>query len=244
MSYDNENEVNIELQERIKSIKNIGYFAYTSFSCTTIICTAITACVMMLAIALLGEWYDTKWIALGAFFGLAVIIIFIILLYNYCRKQHFVECENGKNILIVGGFRRFRKYYVNNRCYVIKNGQAQKIKYKKRDSIRLLFSEMKKCEIVKKVENSKEIFSIKRKVKEDALSLALGGGLPAKYGTMTFVNGKFKKGRYTSTIKMNYTLHFRVVKCGIKYNDIVPQSILNLFKKDVVNEEFSETTND
>jgi len=231
MPDDNNSEESIELQEHIKSIKNIGYFAYTSFSSTTIICTAITACVMMLAIAFLGEWYDTKWIALGAFLGLAVIIISIILLYNYCRKQYFVECENGKNILIVGGFRRFRKYYVNNRCYVIKKGQAKKIKYKKRDSIRLLFSEMKKCEIVKKVENNQEIFAVKRKVKEDALSLALGGGLPAKYGEMTFIDGKFKKGRYTSTIKMSYTLHFRVVKYDIKCNDVVPQSILNLFEK-------------
>lgn len=244
MSNDNKNEETIELQERIKSIKNICYFAYTSFSRTTIICTAITACVMMLAIAFLGEWYDTKWIALGAFFGLAVIIIFIILLYNFCRKQYFVECENGKIILIVGGFRRFRKYYVNNRCYVIKNGQAQKIKYKKRDSIRLLFSEMKKCEIVKTERDNKEIFSIKRKVKEDAISLALGGGLPAKYGEMTFVDGEFKKGRFASTIKMNYTLHFRVIKNDIKYKDIVPKSILNLLKKDVINEELSEMTND
>ena len=231
MSNDNYGEENIESQERLKSIKNIGYFAYTNFSITTIICTAITACVMMLAIAFLGEWYDTKWIALGAFFGLAVIIISIILLYNYCRKQFFIECENGKNILIVGGFRRFRKYYVNNCCYVINKGQAKKIKYKKRDNIRVLFSEMKKCEIVKKVENNKEIFSIKRKVEDDALSLGLGGGLPAKYRAMTFVDGKFKKGCYTSTIKMNYTLYFRVVKYDIKCKDIVPQSILNLFKK-------------
>lgn len=230
MTNDN-NEENIELQERIKSIKNIGYFAYTNFSSTTIICTAITTCVMMLAIAFLGEWYNTKWIALGAFFGLAVIIISIILLYNYCRIQYFVECENGKNILIVGGFHRFRKYYINNRCYVIKKGQAQKIKYKKRDNIKLLFSEMKKSELIKKVVNNKEIFSIKQKIKEDALSLALGGGLPAKYGEMTFVDGKFRKGCYTSTIKMNYTLHFRVVKCDIKCNDFVPQIILKILEE-------------
>ena len=192
MQNDNINEENAELRERIKSIKNIGYFVYTSFSSTTIICTAVTACVMMLAIAFLGEWYNTKWIELGAFFGVAVIIISIILLYNYGKKQYWVECENGKNILITGGFHRSRKYYVNNCCYVIKKGQAHKIKYKKRDSIRLLFSEMKKCELDKNVVKNKEFFSIKRKIKEDSLTLALGGGLPAKYGEMTFVDGKFK----------------------------------------------------
>lgn len=229
MQNDNLNEENAELRERIKSIKNIGYFIYTSFSSTTIICTAVAACVMMPSIAFLGEWYNTKWIELGAFFGVAVIIISIILLYNYCKKQYIIECENGKNILIAGGFRRFRKYYVNNSCYVIKKGQAHKIKYKKRDSIRLLFSEMKKCDLVKKVSENKEIFSIEQKIKEDPLTLALGGGGPAKYGEMTFVDGKFKKGRYTSTIKMTYDLHFKVIKYDIKCNDIVPQSILNLF---------------
>lgn len=230
MQNNNINEENAELRERIKLIKNIGYFIYTSFSSTTLICTAVTACVMMLAIAFLGEWYNTKWIALGSFFGLAVIIISIILLYNYCKKQYLVECENGKNILIIGGFRRFRKYYVNNCCYAIKKGQAHKIRYKKRDSIRLLFSEMKKCEIVKNAVKNKEVFCIKRKIKEDSLTLALGGGLPEKYGEMTFADGKFKKGRYTSTIKINYTLYFKVIKDDIKYTDIVPQSILNLFE--------------
>lgn len=244
MSTDNNIEINNELKERIKSIKNIGYFIYTSFSSTTIICTAITTIVMLFAIAFLGEWYNTKWIALGAFFGLAVIIISVIVLYNYFKKQYLVELQNGKSILIVGGFRRFRRYYFNNGCYTIKKGQAHKITPKKRETVKLLFSEIRKCEIIKKAEKNKEIYSIKRKVKEDALSLALGGGLPAKYAEMTFVDGKFKKGSYTSTIKMNYTLHFRVVKYDIKYNDIVPQSILNLFKKDVVHEEFSETTND
>lgn len=231
MTNDSSNEENTELREHIESIKNIGYFVYTNFSSTTIICTAVTACVMMLAIAFLGKWYDTKWIGLGAFFGLAVIIISTILLYNYCRKQYLVELKSGKNILVAGGFRRFRKYYVNNCCYIIKKGQAHKIKYKKRDNIKLLFSEMKKCETVKKTENNKEIFSVKRKVKEDALSLALGDGLPAKYGEMTFVDGRFKKGRYASTIKMNYTLHFRVIKYDIKCTDIIPASILSIIEK-------------
>lgn len=231
MPNDNYNEENAELREQLKSIKNISYFVYTNFSSTTMICTAVTACVMTLAIAFLGEWHNTKWIALGAFFGLAVIIISIILIYNYCKKQFFIECENGKNILIVGGFRRFRKYYVNNCCYVVRKGQAHKIKYKKRDSVRLLFSEMKKCDLVRKVSGNKEIFSIQRKIKEDSLSLAIGGGLPAKYSEMTFIDGKFKKGYFTSTIKMSYSLHFKVIKDDVKYTDIVPQSILNLVEK-------------
>lgn len=226
------NEENAELRERIKSIKNIGYFVYTSFSSTTIICTAVTACVMMSAVAFLGEWYNEKWIGIAGFFGLAIIIISIIALYNYCKKQYLMELPNGKSILIVGGFRRFRKYYVNNTCYAIKEGQAHKITAKKRETVKLLFSEIKKCDLVKKVVKNKEIYSIKRKTEEDPLTLALGGGLPAKYADMTFVDGKFKKGRYTSTIKMNYDLHFIVTKYDINCNDIVPQCILDLFKKE------------
>lgn len=229
MSNDNNNEENIELQERIMSIKNIGYFVYT-WHRRIIICTALTAIVGMFAIAFLGEWYNTKLIALGGFLGLAVIIISIALLHIFYRKQYFIENENGKTILVVGGFRRFRKYYVNNRCYKIKKGQAIKIKYKKRDSIKTLFSAMKKAEIVKNELGNKEVFSIKQKNKEDALSLALGGGLPAKYGEMIFIDGKFKNGFYTSTSTMSYALHFRVAKDNVKCKDIVPHSILKLIE--------------
>ncbi len=229
MSNDNNDEENIELQERIMSIKNIGYFVYT-WHRRIIICTALTAIVGMFAIAFLGEWYNTKLIALGGFLGLAVIIISIALLHIFYRKQYFIENENGKTILVVGGFRRFRKYYVNNRCYKIKKGQAIKIKYKKRDSIKTLFSAMKKAEIVKNELGNKEVFSIKQKNKEDALSLALGGGLPAKYGEMIFIDGKFKNGFYTSTSTMSYALHFRVAKDNVKCKDIVPHSILKLIE--------------
>lgn len=229
MANDNNNEEITELQEHIGSIKNIGYFVYT-WHRRIIICTALTAIVGMFAIAFLGEWYNTKLIALGGFLGLAVIIISIALLHIFYRKQYFIENENGKTILVVGGFRRFRKYYVNNRCYKIKKGQAIKIKYKKRDSIKTLFSAMKKAEIVKNELGNKEVFSIKQKNKEDALSLALGGGKPAKYGEMVFVGGKFKNGFYASTITMGYSLHFRIVQYDIKINDIVPTSILDLIE--------------
>ena len=229
MSNDNNDEENIELQERIMSIKNIGYFVYT-WHRRIIICTALTAVVGMFAIAFLGEWYNTKLIALGGFLGVAVIIILIALLHIFYRKQFLIECENGKIILVIGGFRRFRKYYVNNRCYKIKKGQALKIKYKKIDSIKTLFSAMKKAEIVKNELGNKEVFSIKQKNKEDALSLALGGGLPAKYGEMIFIDGKFKNGFYTSTSTMSYALHFRVAKDNVKCKDIVPHSILKLIE--------------
>lgn len=229
MSDCNNNDENAELQERIKSIKNIGYFVYT-WHRRIIICTAITAVVMMLAIAFLMEWHYTTIIALGAFFGVAVIIISIALLHIYYRKQYLIE-YNGKTILVAGGFRRFRKYYVNNSCYKIKNGQAVKIKYKKIDSIKILFSEMKKAEILKTVRGNKEVFSIKQKIKEDSLTVALGGGGPVKYGEMTFIDGKFKSGNYASTSSMSYTLHFKILKDGIKCADIVPLIILNLLVK-------------
>ncbi len=229
MSNGNDNEENIELQERIMSIKNIGYFVYT-WHRRIIICTALTAVVGMFAIAFLGEWYNTKLIALGGFLGVAVIIILIALLHIFYRKQFLIECENGKIILVIGGFRRFRKYYVNNRCYKIKKGQALKIKYKKIDSIKTLFSAMKKAEIVKNELGNKEVFSIKQKNKEDALSLALGGGLPAKYGEMIFIDRKLKNGFYTSTSTMSYALHYKVINYDINFNDFIPSSILNLIK--------------
>lgn len=228
MSYDNSNEENTELQERIMSIKSISYFVYT-WHRRIIICTSLTAVVGIFAIAFLGEWYNTKLIALGGFFGVAIIIISIALLHTFYRKQYFIE-YNGKTILVVGGFRCFRKYYVNNSCYIVKKGQAVKIKYKKRDSFKTLFSAMKKAEIQKTVRGNKEVFSIKRKIKEDSLTLALGGGCPEKYGEMTFVEGKFKSGHYASTSSMSYTLHYKVVKDNINCNDIIPRSILNLFK--------------
>lgn len=223
-------EDNNELQERINSIKNISYFVYT-WHRRIIICTALTALAGIFAIAFLGEWYNTKLIGIGAFSGIAVIIISIAFLHIYFRKQYLLESDNGKTILVTGGFRRFRKFYVHNLCYKIKNGQALKIKYKKIDNIKILFSAMKKAETVKETFGNKEIFSIKQKHKEDAISLALGGGLPAKYGVMTFIDGKLKNGGYTSTSTMSYALHFRVLKNNVRCQDILPPDILKLIEK-------------
>ena len=223
-------EDNNELQERINSIKNISYFVYT-WHRRIIICTVLTALAGIFAIAFLGEWYNTKLIAIGAFSGVAVIIISIAFLHIYFRKQYFLESDNGKTILVVGGFRRFRKFYVHNSCYKIKNRQALKIKYKKIDNIKILFSAMKKAETVKETFGNKEIFSIKQKHKEDAISLALGGGLPAKYGVMTFIDGKLKNGGYTSTSTMSYALHFRVLKDNVRCQDILPPDTLNWLEK-------------
>ena len=228
MANDNNNEEITELQEHIGSIKNIGYFIYT-WHRTIIICTIIAAIVGTLAIAFLGEWYNRKFIELGSILGVAVIIISIALIHIYCRKQYFIECENGKIILIVGGFRRFHKYYIDNSCYVIKKGQPLEIKSKERDSIKILFSEMTNAEVVKTKLGNQEKFSIKQE-KEDSLTIGLGRGKPAKYGEMVFVGGKFKNGFYASTITMGYSLHFRIVQYDIKINDIVPTSILDLIE--------------
>lgn len=228
MSDSNDNDEDIELQERIKPIKNISYFVYT-WHLGIIICTAIAAVVMMLAIAFLGEWYKTKIIILGALFGVAVIIISITFLHMFCKKQYYIEYENGKNILVVGGFRRFRKYYVNNSCYLIKKGQAFEVTANKAESIDLLFSEMEQEKIIKTVRGNKEVFEIKRK-EEDPITVGLGGGGPTKFGKMIFINGKFKIGYYSSTSTMNYALHFKVIKYDIKCRDIVPESIFDLIE--------------
>lgn len=226
MSNDIKNEIDIELQKRIESLKNISYFVYT-WHRGIIICTAIVAVVMMVATAFLGGWYDTKLIIIGVLLGIAVIIISIALFHIYYKKQYYIEYENGKNILVVGGFRRFRKYYVENSCFMIKKGQPSEVTTKKAYSINLLFSEMGQEKIVKTVSGKKEVFEIKRK-EEDALTLGLGGGRSAKFGKMTFIDGMFKSGYYSSISTMNYALHFKVIKGGIKCQDILPASILDL----------------
>lgn len=62
--------------------------------------------------------------------------------------------------------------------------------------------------------------------KDNWLDAALGG-TPLKWGTMTFTNGKFKKGYYVST-KKSIHVNFKVIKYEIDCKDIIPQSILNL----------------
>ena len=158
--------------------------------------------------------------------SVAAIIISIGLWRIYSNRQYLVELENGKNVLVVGSFRRFQKFYFNNSCYIVKNGQVEKVKAKKRDNIKMLFSQMKRNMIIKKVSENKEVFSIKQKYKEDIFS---AGTMPFKYGTMKFKNGKFKKGSYSSS-EMSYAIYFKVVKYDIKYHDILPQSILNLLE--------------
>lgn len=233
MSNGNDNEENIELQERIMSIKNIGYFVYT-WHRGIILCTAIAACVMMLATAFLGEWYNAKLMCLGLYFGVAVIIITIALLHIYYRKQYYIEYADGKRILVVGGFHRFRKFYVNSSCYVVKKGQVLKIEYKKIDSIDLLFSEMGESKIVKNILGNKEVYKIKQK-EESIITVGLGGGGPVKYGSITFINGKFKNGYYASSFSRSSALHFRVAKDNVKCENIVPQRILNLIDDKLTN---------
>ena len=218
---------NEELAKRIKSIKDIGYYIYTDTSSTTLVCTAITAGVMMLAIALLGKWYDRKLIAIGAFFGIAAIIISFILFYYFCKKQYYIECKIGKEILVVGGFKRFRKYYVDNSCYVIKKGTAQKITAKKKDNVMRLFDKMQKLVLVKTTKHGKDIYTVKQK-EVDFITVALGG-LPTRYGNMVFKKGKFVKGGYHHS-EMNHSLHFKVFAHDVKCESVIPQSILNLLK--------------
>lgn len=231
------NEENIELRERIESIKNIGYLIYTGSNSIAIKCFGIGSCVMAL-IAYFGMGRDRVALIFGlTLIAISAVIISIILAYIFIGKQYLVENKDGKKILIVGGIRRFRKYYVNRTCYVIKCGQAQRTKAKKTNSIKKLFSGMKKSRIVKKTSESKETFSIEQKNDEGFLDAALGGGCPVKYGTMTFVKGKFKKGSYIYSAKMHSALYFRVVKNDVKCEDIVPQSILNALEKKTRNRE-------
>lgn len=130
MSNGIDNEEDSKLQERIKSIKNISYFVYT-WHRGIIIVNSIVAVVLMVATVFLDKWHNTKIIELAALFGVSLIIISITFLHMICKKQYYIEYENGNNILVVGGFRRFRKYYVNNSCYMIKKGQAFEVTAKK-----------------------------------------------------------------------------------------------------------------
>ena len=123
---------------------------------------------------------------------LLAIAIVIVIIYLYFNKQYFIE-YNGINITIIGGFRRFRKYYINNDCYMIANIKVEKTNVKSVISIKLLISEMEKNKCLIKVSGNKEFFQIKQK-EEDTITVGLGGGAPLKYGTMTFVNGKVKNG--------------------------------------------------
>ena len=95
MSGSNYIEENTELQERIMSIKNIGYIVYT-WHRGIIICTVIAAGVMMLATAFLEEWYNAKLMFLGLYFGVAVIIITIPLFIFIIANRIILNMKTGK----------------------------------------------------------------------------------------------------------------------------------------------------
>lgn len=237
MQADNNNQNNIELNERIESIKNISYIAYSNSHIKIMIYTAIFALFIISApyivIATNGYGWQaacypmsitflTVWVPI--ILGIAVVIISAVLFSIYSNKQYIVECENGKTILAKGSFRRFRKYYVGKFGYKVQNGMAWKISAKKGDTAKTLFSAMKKSPLKKKVSGKKEIFSIAYKDREGFFA---SGTKPSKYGTMKFINGKFKKGSYTSRTRHN-ALYIKVVKNDVKFGDVIPSVILNL----------------
>ncbi|MDE6613977.1 MAG: hypothetical protein K2K24_00555, partial [Clostridia bacterium] len=160
---DDNTQNNIEIKERIESIKNICYVTYTDSTAKIIICTAVCACFLILAPYFMVSFNEKslqaistispKWleIVVPATVSVAAIIISIGLWRIYSNRQYLVELENGKNVLVVCSFRRFRKFYFNNSCYIVKNGQVEKVKAKKRDNIKMLFSQMKRNMIIKKV---------------------------------------------------------------------------------------------
>ena len=216
MQNDNNDTANPELHERIK---NTGYLAYNT---EPIICTAVFACVLIIVSTIVIHHLI---IILGVAISAILLAVAIIILYLYFNKQYFIE-YNGINITVIGGFRRFRKYYINNDCYLIANGKVEKTTVKSVTSINLLISEMEKAKCLRKVSGNKEFFQIKQK-EDDPITVGLGGGAPLKYGTMTFVNGKFKNG-YLVLGNKSIHIHFKVIQENINYNDILPECILNL----------------
>lgn len=236
MQADNNEQDNIELNERIESIKNISYIAYSDSQMKIMICTAICALFIISAPYLVIATSERGWqstdsmsitfltIWVPIILGIAVVIISAVLFSIYANKQYIVECENGKTILAIGSFRRFRKYYVGKFGYKVQNGMAWKISAKKGDTAKTLFTVMKKSALKKKTSGNKEVFSIAYKDHEDFFSV---GTMPSKYGTMKFINGKFKKGSYTSSTRHN-ALYIKVVKNDVKFGDVIPSVILNL----------------
>ncbi len=170
-----------------------------------------------------------KQLAVVLVVDVAVILlsIIIIILYLCFNKQYYIEYKKGVNITVAGGFCSFRKYFINDNCYIVKNGQVEPVTAKNESNINFLFSEMEKNKIIKKVHENQEIYLTEQTNKDNWLDAALGGGAPLKYGTMAFTNGKFNKGYYVST-KKSIHVNFKVIKYDIDCKDIIPQSILNL----------------
>ncbi|MDE6758553.1 MAG: hypothetical protein K2J89_04640, partial [Clostridia bacterium] len=168
----NYNTANPELQERIKMIKNTGYLAYNK---EPIICIAVFACALIIVSTIVIHHLI---IILGVAISVLLLAIAIIILYLYLNKQYFIE-YNGINITVIGGFRRFRKYYINNNCYRIANGKVEKTTVKSVPSVNLLISEMEKAKCLRKVLGNNEFFQMKQK-EEDSITVGLGGGAPLK----------------------------------------------------------------
>lgn len=226
-----------DVRERTESITNLCYITYTDSNIKIMLCTFFSACLLIVAPyiivgtngmsmqAINSKWL---WILVSTTLCLSVIIILTVLFIILSNKQYLVKSENGKNILVVGSFRRLRKYYVNGACYIIKNGYVEKVsKRKKKDDIFALFSLFKKNEIMKRVDGNKEVFLIKQKNSEDFFT---AGTMPFKYGVMKFANGKFYKGSFSSSKRHN-CVYYKVVKNDVKCNDIVPIDILRLVEK-------------
>lgn len=171
------------------------------------------------------EWWG---IITPIILSISILIISIVLYLIYSNKQYFVQTDNGKNILIIGSFRKQRRYYLNGSCYVISNDDIKKVsKRKTREDISALFAMFNKKEIVRKVIGKNEEFLIKDKNSEDFFS---AGTMPFKYGRMKFIDGKFYKGEFTSSRRRN-CVYYKVLKNNVKYNDIVPTCILRLGEK-------------
>ena len=235
MQADRDNQSNTEITERIESVKNISYIAYSGSQITTMVCAAvfavflISAPYIMIATSKRGwqssDTMSTEYITVWApiILAVAVAIIVSVLVYIFANKQYLVECENGETVLAIGSFRRFRKYYVGKFGYEVKNGAAYKISAKKGDTVKTLFSAIKKCKIQKTVSGNKEVFSIVRK----NYGFFTNRTMPFKHGTIKFIDGKFKKGSYVSSSRRN-ALHIKVIKNDVNATDVIPSVILDM----------------
>lgn len=79
MKSDNETEKNIELQERIKAIKNICYFAYNK---EVITCTAVFAFMIILVMSIVLKQFAVVLVVDIIVILLSIIIIFLYLCFN------------------------------------------------------------------------------------------------------------------------------------------------------------------
>ena len=136
-------EDNNELQERINSIKNISYFVVHMASKNNYLHCPDCAC-RNICDSFLGEWYNTKLIEIGAFSGIAVIIISIAFLHIYFRKQYLLESDNGKLYWLQAA----SAVSVNSMCIIraikSKTGRRWKLNIKKSTALKFCFPQWKK----------------------------------------------------------------------------------------------------